>query len=158
MDDQSSDPPVQSVTPADERTIWQGTPSNWQNFWWWLSCLLVIPIPFAIWKWLQLRNTEIMLTSQRLRIRTGVFNKQTEDIELYRVKDWTVEEPFLQRMLAKGTVRMETSDRTAPNVALQWIDAPRAFADLLRSAVESIRDRKRVREVDFHDEDPDAAQ
>jgi uncharacterized membrane protein YdbT with pleckstrin-like domain len=155
MDDRpSSEPSVQSVSPAEEKILWQGTPSNWQNFWWWLSCLLVIPIPIAIWKWLALRTTEITLTSQRLRIRTGVLNKQTEDVELYRVKDWTIEEPFLQRMLAKGTVRMETSDRTAPSVVLPWIDGPRTFADHLRSAVEVIRDRKRVREVDYQDEHP----
>lgn len=139
--------------PTDEQVLWQGGPSQWANFWWWLSCLLILPIPWAIWKWLEVRALQVTLTNQRLKIRSGVLNKQTEEIELYRVKDWTVEEPFLQRMVGKGRVRMETSDRTAPNVDLPWLPEPRKFTDLLRNAVEIVRDRKRVREVDFADDD-----
>ncbi|MGI8605046.1 MAG: PH domain-containing protein [Verrucomicrobiales bacterium] len=148
----SETPPPAS--PGEEQVLWRGSPSQWQNFWWWLSCLLIIPIPIAIWKWLILINTDIALTNQRLKIRRGVFNKETEEVELYRVKDWTIEEPFLQRMLGKGSVRMETSDRTAPTLTLPWLDDPRRFGDLLRTAVELIRDRKRVREVDYQDEHP----
>jgi uncharacterized membrane protein YdbT with pleckstrin-like domain len=148
-----SDPTSAPASPKEEVQLWKGTPSNWQNFWWWVSCLLVIPIPIAIWKWFVLRNTEITLTNQRLKIRTGVFNKKTEEIELYRVKDWTIEEPFLQRFLNKGSISMETSDRTAPTVRLAWLDGARALGDILRNAVEAIRDRKRVREVDFQDDD-----
>ncbi len=34
----------------EERIEWSGHPSQWQNFWWYLSCLMVLPIPYAIWK------------------------------------------------------------------------------------------------------------
>jgi Bacterial PH domain len=135
------------VLPA-ETVLWEGAPSQWQNFWWWLSCLLIIGIPFAFVKWLQVKNKEIRLTSERLQLREGILSKQTEEIELYRVRDWTFEEPLLQRMLGKGSFLLETSDRTAPEVRLDWIPDARAFGDLLRSAVERMRVVKRVREVE----------
>jgi uncharacterized membrane protein YdbT with pleckstrin-like domain len=132
--------------------LWQGAPSQWQNFWWWVSCLLVVPIPIAIWKAIVLKNTEITLTNQRLKIRTGVFSKEIEEVELYRVKDWALKEPFIQRILGRGTIQMETSDRTAPQVSLAWVEQASALGDKLRQAVEIARDRKRVREIDAVDD------
>lgn len=134
-----------------ETVLWEGAPSSWQNFWWWLS---IIGIPVAIWKHVVLRNTRIILTSQRLKIRSGVFTKQTEEIELYRVKDWTFRQPFLQRLLGFGEVLVVSSDRTAPEVAYSWLKDAASFAELLRTAVESVRDRKRVRSLEMDDGEP----
>src|SRR5690349_18028088 len=29
---------------TDEQVVWTGNPSQWRNFWWYLSCLLLLPI------------------------------------------------------------------------------------------------------------------
>lgn len=136
-----------------EKPLWNGTPSQWQNFWLYLSCVLVVPIPFAIWRYLAVRNTEITLTSERLRIRSGVLNKHNEDVELYRVKDWTLSEPLLHRLLGKGVIDVISSDRTAPELHLDWMPDARGFIEEIRQAVESVRDRKRVRELDVGADD-----
>jgi hypothetical protein len=148
-----SDSPVSASTPSPlppESVLWEGAPSSWQNFWWWLS---IIGIPVAIWKHIVLKNTKIILTTQRLKIHSGVFNKQREEIELYRVKDWTFRQPFLQRMLGFGEVLVVSSDRTAPEVAYSWLKDASSFAEKLRSAVETVRDRKRVRSLEMDDGD-----
>lgn len=134
---------------GEEAVLWQGTPSQWQNFGWWLASLLVIPLPWAIWKAIVIKNYQITLTRQRLRIRTGVLSKHNEDIELYRVKDWTLGEPFWQRMFGSGEVEVISSDRTAPELQLSWIRGAGEFVEKLREAVEAVRDKKRVREVDM---------
>jgi len=135
---------------APETVLWEGTPSSWQNFWWWVS---IIGIPVAIWKHLLLKTTVVTLTSQRLKIRSGLFNKKMEEIELYRVKDWTHAEPFLQRMLGYGSVTVVSSDRTAPEFTYQWLRDAKDFAEKLRGAVETVRDRKRVRAIEMDDQD-----
>jgi len=134
---------------SGETVLWQGAPSQWQNFGWFLSCLLVLPIPLAFWKWLVIANTRITLTKERLRVRSGVFSKQNEEVELYRIKDWTLKEPLNQRIFGKGTVLVMSSDRTAPELPLTWISKPEAFVENLRGAVENVRDTKRVRELDM---------
>jgi len=125
-----------------------GTPSSWQIFWWWIS---IIGIPVAIVKHLLLKSTQITLTTQRLKIRTGYFSHSLEEIELYRVKDWTASEPFLQRLLGYGSVKVVSSDRTAPEVTFRWIKDASGFAETLRSAVEAVRDQKRVRTLEVDD-------
>jgi len=143
------------TTSNAEAILWEGTPSQWQNYWWYFTGILVITIPVAIWKGLAVKNFRITLTRQRLRIRTGILSKHNEDIELYRIKDWTLNEPFMQRMFKAGSVEVISSDRTAPELQIDWIQRASEFVEQLRQAVEAVRDKKRVREVDmgFGDDD-----
>lgn len=143
------------ATSAAETPLWEGSPSQWQNLWWFVSCILIITIPIAIWKWLVLKNYRISLTTQRLRIRSGVLSKHNEDVELYRVKDWTLQEPFLMRILGKGVIDIVSSDRTAPELHLKWIPEAPKLLEHIRAAVEARRDTKRVRELDVGDGDMD---
>jgi hypothetical protein len=132
-----------------EAILWDGSPSQWQNFGWFLICLFIVPIPIAFWKWLKVKSFRITLTSLRLRVRSGVFSKDHEDVELYRIKDWTLRRPFHQRICGKGTVYVLSSDRSSPELTLTWIGHPAAFVEQLRNAVEAVRDSKRVREMDM---------
>lgn len=143
--DHNDTPPAR----PSETVLWQGRPSQWQNFGWFLACLLILPIPIAIWKWLVTWNVQISLSSVRLRVKSGVFSKQTEDVELYRIKDWSLREPLIQRIFGKGTVQVLSSDRSAPDLGLKWISRPDQFVEMLRNAVEAVRDSKRVRELDM---------
>ena len=135
---------------APEEPVWSGRPSHINNLALYIVCtILVIPVFYAIWKWLELKCTTYELTTQRLRIITGVFNREEEEIELYRVKDISFAQPFLPRMFGLGNVTMHTSDKTTPTLTIAGISDAREFRDLLRDKVEQRRDEKRVREVDF---------
>jgi hypothetical protein len=145
----SSSPPA-GQSAATETILWEGAPSSWQNFWWWVS---IIGIPVAIWKHILLKCTKIVLTTQRLKISSGLLNKVMEEIELYRVKDWTFYQPLFQRMLGYGSVTVISSDRSAPEVTYGWLKDAREFSEKLRTAVEAVRDRKRVRALEVDDQD-----
>lgn len=43
---------------TEETIVWTGHPSQWQNIGWFIACLLLVPIPFALWKWLETRDTK----------------------------------------------------------------------------------------------------
>jgi hypothetical protein len=135
-----------------ETTLWEGRPSSWQNFWWWVS---IIGIPVAICKHVLLKCTKITLTSQRLKISSGLLNKRLEEIELYRVKDWTFTQPLFQRLLGYGTVTVISSDRSAPEVTYRWLRDAQGLVEKLRAAVEAVRDRKRVRALEIDETDGD---
>ena len=140
--------------PQSEREVWRGAPSQWQNLGWWLACVLVLPIPFALWRWLVVRNMRYVLTDQRLKSTHGVFNRVTDDLELYRIKDTRFEQSFWQRMVGIGDIELSTSDATTPLVRLANIGNADAVRDTLRGLVEKRRDAKRVRELDFGHEAP----
>lgn len=143
-------------TNVGETTIWEGRPSQWTNVLWFLSAILIITIPFVIYQWLAIRCTRFTLTSQRFRVERGILNKHFDDLELYRVKDITLSQPFIQRLVGLGSVTMITSDATTPTVVLPAIQSPREVSDALRHEVERVRRERGVRELDVHDDDGSA--
>jgi len=137
-----------STASSAEQQVWSGTPSQWQNLWAWVSCLLVVTIPWALWRALVTKNTRYVLTDQRLKTTVGVFNRVTDDLELYRVKDTHFQQTFWQRMAGIGDIVLSTSDTTTPVVVMADIHAAEAVRETVRGLVEKRRDAKRVRELD----------
>lgn len=132
----------------DERIEWSGHPSQWQNLWWFVACVLLVPIPWAFWRWLETRNTTYTLTDQRLKTTRGVFNRRTEDLELYRVRDSRFEQDLAERMLGLGQVVLFTTDETSPEIRIIFIKDAEAVREKIRTLVEARRDAKRVRYLD----------
>lgn len=131
-----------------EEEIWSGRPSQWVNVVPFLLCVLIIPIPYAIWRWLAVRCTRYTLTTQRLRHTHGILSRHHDDMELYRVKDVTVSEPFIQRMVGLGSVKLVTSDATTPEMTLPAISEPLTVLEAVREQVETLRRSRGVREFD----------
>jgi uncharacterized membrane protein YdbT with pleckstrin-like domain len=139
---------------AEERDIWAGSPSQVTNlgtfilmgllFW------LVVPIFVIIWKYLVTKNTRYELTSQRLRMRSGVINKKLEELELYRVKDYKLDQPFFLRLFSLGNVVLETSDPSTPVIVIPAIADAEGVREKVRNAVEERKDAKNVREFNVH--------
>lgn len=139
----------QATSPED--VIWQGHPSHWTNLGVYLLCILfcwlIVPAIYGLYRVFELRSRRYQLTSERLRLEEGVFSHQQEFVELYRIKDLSVIQPFLLRMFGLGNVVLETSDRTTPRVTLFAIPASKV-AGLIRNQVELLRQSRNVREID----------
>ena len=138
---------------AEEREVWFGSPSQVVNlgtfvlmglFFW-----LVIPLFIILWKWLVIKTTKYEVTTQRVTTRHGVFNKETEELELYRVRDYRLEQPFFLRIFSLGNIILQTSDRSHPDMVLRAIPNGERLREELRTHVEACRLAKRVREIDF---------
>jgi uncharacterized membrane protein YdbT with pleckstrin-like domain len=161
------------ITPAGaENTLWSGHTSQWVHFWYYFLCVLLaaaiavgatvlalptgalsyaaLIIPVLMWliRWWVTKCTTYELTTQRLRTRTGILNKKVDELELFRVRDYSIEQPFLLRLVGLGNLTMVTSDATTPTVAMKAIPDVEAVREKLRTAVQAERDRKRVRQLD----------
>ncbi len=155
-----------------ERTMWVGRPSQWLNFQFYLLGLVLIAGGLAVvylqpqasvagyglwglallimfWKWLVIRTTQLTLTSQRLSVREGVLSRRRHDIELYRVKDTSLEEPLLLRLVSLGNIEITSSDRSHPRYVLRGVRDAEPLRQMMRSTVERLRTDKRVRELDM---------
>ena len=137
---------------SDEKSLWSGTPSQLVNLplyiLWLLLFWLVIPLFIMLWQWLVVRNTIYELTSERLRLRSGVLNKQLDEVELYRVRDYQLEQPFFLRLFGLGNITLQTSDRSHPAVRLRAVRDGEQLYEQIRRAVEHSRASKGVRELD----------
>jgi uncharacterized membrane protein YdbT with pleckstrin-like domain len=138
---------------STEEAIWSGTPSQVVNFGtfivYGLFFWLVFPLFAMLWKWLGIKNTKYELTNQRFRTRYGILNKKMDDLELYRVKDYRVDNPLFLRMFSLGNIILQTSDKSSPVVTISAVPNAEELVEKIRTCVEARRDHKRVREVDF---------
>jgi uncharacterized membrane protein YdbT with pleckstrin-like domain len=157
----------------EEKPVWTGNPSQILNLHVFLMCLLLggvlifgaiffrqnlgapwpyvigalalIPFGVAIARYLQTRFWRYELTSERLRIRRGVLSRRTDEVELYRVKDYVLSEPFALRMFGLGDIALTTTDDANRSVLLKAVHRPAALRDEIRKHVEVRRQAKGVR-------------
>jgi len=108
-----------------------------------------VPIFIALARFLQTKNKVYELTSERLKITEGVFNKVTDTLELYRVKDLETRQPFWERAFAVENVQINTADVSTPFVLIEAVPKKIGLGDKIRNAVENVRMQKRVRELDI---------
>ncbi len=74
-----------------------------------------------------------------------------DEIELYRVKDTLMVRTWWMRLTGLASIEMQTSDRSLPELVIPAIHGGTEMREILRKQVELIRDRKRVREMDFEE-------
>lgn len=131
----------------EEKDLWSGSPSQIINFWHFILCLLIIYIPIAIWKYLVVKNMKYELTSQRLRNRYGVLNKHIDELELYRVKDYEMNQPLFLRLFGLSNIVLYTADKTDSIIIIRAVPDGEKLRELIRSTVQDYRASSRTREV-----------
>jgi hypothetical protein len=121
--------PAAPAAPPVEEVLWEGTPHGLLN-----------PIESHAIRWI--------VTSQRLRVVRGILSRSTDEVELTRVRDVSVEQSLAQRALGIGTVTVVGTDATTPMVVLHDIEEPEGVKEVIRQAVQEQRRRYRVRQVE----------
>lgn len=104
---------------------------------------LVLPAGYAFWRWLEVRHTKLTLTDQRIIVSNGVLNKVTNETELYRVRDTSVEEPLMLRLFGLGNVMVFTTDEQVATHQFKSFARPQWVKDQIRNYAEVCRQKKR---------------
>ncbi len=155
---------------TEEITFWKGSPSQWLNIWPFTGAVLIViclivggvlfifplafaalilPFTYVVWKYLSVRTLVFDLTSERLRVTSGILNQKIDEIELYRVKDTQMIRSWWMRLTGLASIVLETSDRGMPTLTIPAVRGGLELREQLRKQVELVRDQKRVREMDF---------
>lgn len=108
-----------------------------------LLVALVIPVAYALWKWLALKYVKLKITDQRIIITEGLLNKTTNETELYRVRDSSIEEPFFFRMFGLGNIIIYTTDEADATLRFKAYKKPHWIKDQVRNYAEICRQNKR---------------
>jgi hypothetical protein len=156
--------------PVPETPIWAGSPSQWLNVGTFLLCgltaiafvvsarvwaeprllwLAAIPVAIGFWSWLTVRCTRVTVTTERITTQIGIFSRRRWDMELYRVKDTTLDEPFLLRLVGRSNIQVLSSDKTTPDMVVRAVREGETLRQQIRTHVERMRTLRRVRELDF---------
>ena len=167
MDSQPAEAPI------EERTIWEGHSSQIVNLPAFILCGLaagvllglsialrsriqpafslaiaataLIPLLIAMGKWLQNQCRRYQVTTERIHLRQGVLARKTDELELYRVKDYVLLEPFFLRLFGLGDIVLSTTDDANSKLVIKAVPDIQSLRDQIRKHVETCRTRKGVR-------------
>jgi uncharacterized membrane protein YdbT with pleckstrin-like domain len=103
----------------------------------------------ALVSYLKVSMTKYVLTTERLRVTTGILSTRTDDLELRRVRDSTIIKPFWARLAGLGDVQILSADSSSPNVVLHAIRDPDSVQSTLRSHVQTQWARFSVRQMEI---------
>jgi uncharacterized membrane protein YdbT with pleckstrin-like domain len=96
-----------------------------------------------------IRTQVFEVTSERVRWRRGIFSKRTDEMELYRVMDASLVEPFLLRMANAGNIEIRSADASTPSLTLPAVKGAAELREKLRVSIENCRAKKGVRVTEF---------
>jgi uncharacterized membrane protein YdbT with pleckstrin-like domain len=115
--------------------------------------LLLVILTLGLWllpRWWSTLGCHYRLTSRRVVVETGVLSKKLEQVDLYRINDYTVERPFSERLMGTGNLVLDTMDKTAPRLEIRRIKTDVvALYEKLRRAPEIDKSRRGARVVDY---------
>jgi uncharacterized membrane protein YdbT with pleckstrin-like domain len=118
-----------------------------------VGTLVLAVLTLGLWlvvRWAKTLGQSYRVTTRRIVVETGVLSKKLEQIDLYRIADYTVDRPFGQRLMGTGNLLLKTFDKTSPELDLRCIKTDVVgLYERLRAATEADKVRRGVRMVDY---------
>lgn len=102
---------------------------------------------FLIYKYIKLRRTIYTITGEQLKKAEGVFTRDEDYIELYRVVDFAERKNLLQQLFGIKTVTIMSGDRTTPKLCVQGVKDNTDLVTIIRERVEYTKTQKPIYEI-----------
>jgi uncharacterized membrane protein YdbT with pleckstrin-like domain len=134
---------------VDEEVLFDGRPALVPS----LGVLLLTVLTLGLWLLPQCWRSfakHYRVTTRRIVVETGILSKRLEQIDLYRIHDYTVHRPFAQRLMGTGNIELKTFDKTTPELEIFGIKTDVvSLYERLRRATEQDKAGRGVRMIDY---------
>lgn len=112
-----------------------------------LLCIAGALSLFLVYKFIYLQLLIYSVTGEQLVIKHGVFTRNSDYIELYRIVDYDERRNFIQQILGLKTVSVYSGDRTNPRLDIIGVLEGNDMVGIIRERVEYNKLRKGVYEI-----------
>jgi len=102
---------------------------------------LVLLVIVALYYWWKSVSKTYRITTQRIKLESGVLGKVQESLELFRIDHFELHKPLGMRLTGNCALRLFTSDEELKKFYLYGIPNLEPLADTLREC--QLRERKR---------------
>ena len=109
----------------------------------WLSLFC---LSMACYRFVYIRTVRYTITPEIIRIRQGIFFKRVDQVELYRIKDYILTQPFLLQLFRLMDLTLESTDPVNPVIWLRGIPLS-DLVDTIRTYVQEARQHNRIYEI-----------
>ena len=115
-----------------------------------MGSLAAFILIFRVLRYVMLVNVKWLVEEETLCRIKGIFSKQTDYIEMYRITDYKENQSFLQRIMGVKTVTVYSTDRSDDVTDITGVPADVNLIGIIRENVEKYRKEKRIYEIANH--------
>jgi hypothetical protein len=83
-----------------------------------------------------------IVTTERIRIQSGLFSNRFDDIELIRIQDIDFSQTMTERMVNVGDIIIRSANMSNPEVVLNNVKDPQTVHEIIRRAMMQARKRE----------------
>ena len=109
----------------------------------WLSMMSTV---LAFYRFTYIRNIRYEVSPEIIRITRGIFFKRVDQVELFRVKDYVLTQPFLLQLFRLMDLELKSTDPVNPVIWLRGIPYS-DLVDTIRAHVQDARQHNRIYEI-----------
>lgn len=132
-----------------EQVIFEGRPAMFPTIGALFLTIITLGIA-ALFFWARKLSCHYRITTERVVVETGIFSKKMEQIDLYRINDYTVERSLSQRIMGTGNIHLDTMDKSARELDIVGIYADvKLVYEQLRKATEIQKRLRGTRVIDY---------
>jgi membrane protein YdbS with pleckstrin-like domain len=126
--------------------IFEGTPS-WKAWFWsyifaGVLSLVVVGLVWILVLELRRKGTRYKVTGRTIDLESGIFSKQIDTVQLWRVQDIDFCQSFIDRIFGVATIHMTTTDRSTPELNMRGLPASREVFEKLKDAADLARQQR----------------
>ena len=135
-----------TVVPGVEEDVFKLHPVYVQGVGEFLLCVVTVGIAWVFLAIARCRD-RYRITTQRIELQSGLATVLRRTIDLFRVHDLEVREPFFLRMRGAGHLVVRSQDTSEPEVILTAIPDVQRVHETLRALVNAERRRQPVKVI-----------
>ena len=105
-----------------------------------LTPLLGLGLLIAIPAYLQVKNTDYVVTNQSLYTRSGILSTNIQSVELDKIQNTEYSQTFFEKQLGYGTVGVATAGTGDTELEFEAIANAREIQELIRDRAKAYRD------------------
>lgn len=129
----------------EETVLFEGRPALLPSLGAYAFAVLTLGV-YALYRYWVVSGIAYKVTTRRIVVETGVLSKKMEQVDLYRIADYSVLRPFGQRLVGTGNISFETLERSESHLTIREIKTDVvALYEAVRKATEIDRQRRGVR-------------
>jgi len=106
----------------------------------------IILVGMAWYRFMYIRTSTYTISAEVIRISRGIFFKRTDQLEMFRIKDYIVTQSFLMQLFHLMDLTLKGTDPENPVIWLRGIPESN-MVDTIRNHVNEARQHNRLYEI-----------
>jgi uncharacterized membrane protein YdbT with pleckstrin-like domain len=101
---------------------------------------------FGWYRFMFLRNCSYLITPEIIRVSRGIFFKRVDQLEMFRIKDYIITQPFILQLFKLMDLTLKSTDPENPILWLRGIPVS-DIVDVIREHVQEARKHNQIVEI-----------